>query len=92
MIQSFKDEDTRSFFHGDRVVRFQDTAANAARRLTVLDSVSSLHDLAVLRSNRLEMLQGASKDGFSVTIEPPWRICFAWTDDGPRDVEIVDYD
>ena len=20
-----------------------------------------------------------------------WRICFRWTDDGPRDVEIVDY-
>jgi toxin HigB-1 len=27
----------------------------------------------------------------SVRISRQWRICFVWTDAGPRDLEIVDY-
>ena len=27
----------------------------------------------------------------SIRINAQWRICFRWTDDGPCDVEIVDY-
>ena len=27
----------------------------------------------------------------SVRINGQWRICFVWTDQGPQDVEIVDY-
>ena len=28
---------------------------------------------------------------YSIRVNAQWRICFHWTDDGPRDVEIVDY-
>ncbi len=91
MIQSFKDTDTRRFFEGVRIARFQAFAAQATRRLTVLDSAVALRDLAMLRSNRLEALRGDRAGQYSVRINAQWRICFRWADDGPHDVEIVDY-
>lgn len=91
MIQSFKDRDTRRFFEGARVARFEAFAAQAARRLAVLDSAAGLHDLAVLRSNRLELLRGDRANQYSIRINARWRICFRWSQAGPRDVEIVDY-
>ena len=63
----------------------------AARRLTLLDSAETLGDLAALPSNRLEALLGGRAGQYSIRINAQWRICFRWTDDGPSDVEIVDY-
>ena len=91
MIRSFKDRDTRRFFEGIRVARFQAFADQATRRLTVLDSADALRDLAGLRSNRLEALRGDRAGQYSIRISAQWRICFRWTDDGPCNVEIVDY-
>ena len=91
MIRSFKDRDTRRFFEGHRVAAFQGFASQAARRLTLLDSAEALKDLAALRSNRLETLRGDRAGQHSIRINAQWRICFRWTDDGPCDVEIVDY-
>lgn len=91
MIRSFKDRDTRRFFEGVRIARFQAFADQATRRLTVLDSADALRDLAGLRSNRLEVLRGDRAGQHSIRINAQWRICFRWTDDGPWDVEIVDY-
>lgn len=91
MIRSFKDRDTRRFFEGARVTRFQAFADQATRRLTVLDSASALRDLAGLRSNRLEVLRGDRVGQHSIRINAQWRVCFRWSDDGPCDVEIVDY-
>jgi proteic killer suppression protein len=28
---------------------------------------------------------------YSIRINDQWRICFAWDEEGPRNVEIVDY-
>ena len=91
MIQSFKGRDTRRFFEGHRVAAFQGFANQAARRLTLLDSAETLEDLAALPSNRLETLRGKREGKRSIRINAQWRICFRWTDDGPCDVEIVDY-
>ena len=91
MIRSFKDRDTRLFFEGVRIVRFHAFADQASRRLTVLDSADALRDLAGLRSNHLEALKGDRRGQFSIRINTQWRICFRWSDDGPYDVEIVDY-
>ena len=91
MIQNFKDRDTRRFFEGACIARFHAFAAQAARRLAVLDSAAALRDLVMLRSNRLEVLRGDRAGQYSVRINAQWRICFRWTDDGPSDVEIVDY-
>ena len=91
MIRSFRDKDTRRFFEGARVARFEAFAGQAARRLAVLDSAVALHDLAVLRGNRLELLRGDRANQYSIRINAQWRICFRWSQTGPRDVEIVDY-
>ena len=91
MIQSFKDRKTRRFFEGHRVAAFHGFADQAARRLTLLDSAETLRDLAALPSSRLETLRGGRSGQHSIRINAQWRICFHWTDDGPCDVEIVDY-
>ena len=41
--------------------------------------------------NRLEALRGDRTGQDSVRINDQWRICFRWTDQGPTEVEIVDY-
>lgn len=91
MIRSFKDRKTRRFFEGQRVAAFQAFADQATRRLTLLDNAETLSDLAALPSNRLEAMRGDRAGQYSIRINAQWRICFRWTDDGPCDVEIVDY-
>ena len=56
-----------------------------------LDSAAALRDLAALNGNRLEALVGDRQGQHSVRINDQWRICFEWRDDGPHNVEIVDY-
>ena len=91
MIRSFSDRETRQFFEGQRVAAFHSFAGQATRRLTLLDSAETLQDLAALPGNRLEALRGDRAGQYSIRINVQWRICFRWTDDGPCDVEIVDY-
>jgi len=91
MIRSFRDRATRRFFEGQRVAAFQGFAKQSVRRLVLLDSAETLRDLAMLPSNRLEALRGGRGGQHSIRINAQWRVCFRWTDDGPREVEIVDY-
>ena len=91
MIRSFKDRETQRFFEGQRIAAFHGFANQAARRLVLLDSAETLRDLAALYGNRLEALRGDRAGQHSIRINAQWRICFRWTDDGPCDVEIVDY-
>ena len=44
-----------------------------------------------LRQARVESLSGVRAGEYSIRINRQWRICFRWGDDGPYDVEIVDY-
>jgi proteic killer suppression protein len=91
MIQGFKDRSTRQFYEGQLVRAFQGFANQATRRLTVLDSASTLQDLGGLPSNRLESLSGVRSGQHSIRINRQWRVCFRWSQNGPYDVEIVDY-
>ncbi|MFA7434145.1 MAG: type II toxin-antitoxin system RelE/ParE family toxin [Gemmobacter sp.] len=34
---------------------------------------------------------GDRAEQYSIRINDQWRICFAWGDNGPEDIEIVDY-
>ena len=91
MIRSFGNRNAERFFTGSSVRSFQGFADQATRRLTVLDSAESLQDLVGLPSNRLERLSGDRAGQYSIRINQQWRICFRWEDDGPYDVELVDY-
>jgi proteic killer suppression protein len=93
MIPSFRDKRTAELFSGAFVRQFQGFAVQAERRLAVLNVASSIHDLAALRSNRLEALKGDREGQFSIRINDQWRIWFEWPSGstGPANVEIVDY-
>ena len=78
-------------FHGHRVRRWLSIERPALRKLEQLDWSTILEDLRVPPGNRLGALRGARKGQFSIRINQQWRVCFIWTADGPKDVEIVDY-
>jgi proteic killer suppression protein len=40
---------------------------------------------------RLEALKSDRKGQFSIRFNDQYRLCFRWTNEGPTDVEIVDY-
>jgi proteic killer suppression protein len=93
MILSSRDKRTAQFANGEVVKAFSGFARQASKRLEILDAATSLEDLRMLRSNRLEALVGDRAGQFSVRINDQWRICFRWPRSvrGPQDVEIVDF-
>ena len=93
VILSYRDKRTRDFASGKRIREFQAVEHQAERRLTSLEAATSLEMLRLIRGNRLEPLRGDRLGHWSIRINDQWRICFRWDagDQGPRDVEIVDY-
>jgi len=57
----------------------------------MLHTARGLNDLRAPPANRLEALTGNRRGQHSIRINEQWRICFIWTEEGPADVEIVDY-
>jgi len=52
------------------------------------------HDVKDLRSppgNKLEALKENLVGYHSIRINDQWRVVFRWTDNGPTDVDILDY-
>jgi len=82
--------DTERLCNGEAVRRFVGIAAQALRKLDMLDAARTLSDLRVPPGNRLEALAGNRKGQHSIRVNDQWRICFVWTAAGPSRVEIVD--
>lgn len=59
--------------------------------LSALDAAVALKDLRFPPGNHLEALSGDRAGQHSVRINDQWRICFIWTQQGPKEVEIADY-
>ncbi len=93
MVRSCRDKDTKRLATGERIRQWEPFRRQAEKRLRILDSATSLNDLAALNSNRLEALKGDRKGQYSIRINEKWRICFNWPNNelGPSNVEIVDY-
>jgi len=68
-----------------------DIAKVARRKLVQLNNATVLGDLAAPPGNRLEALRGDLGGRHSIRINDQWRIVFRWTNEGPEQVEIVDY-
>jgi proteic killer suppression protein len=57
----------------------------------MLDGAGSTSRRRKPPTNRLEALTGSRRGQHSIRINDQWRICFTWTEEGPANVEIVDY-
>lgn len=96
MIRSFKDSGTADIFDGRNTKAARKTCPEnlwhvAGRKLDQLDSVVTLEELQVPPGNRLEVLKGDREGQHSIRVNRQYRVCFVWTEDGPLEVEIVDY-
>ena len=93
MILGYRDKKTERFALGEFVKAFSGIEAQATKRLTILNAATSLNDLHLLPSNRLEALWGDRAGQYSIPVNDQWRICFEWLEGqaGPSGVEIVDY-
>ncbi len=72
----------------------QEVFGHCEHRNSELAQLDAAHTWDFLRSppgNHLEALKGKRKGQYSVRVNDQFRVCFRWTDEGPADVEIVDY-
>ena len=90
-IQSFKCSDTENLFKGKSVKRFVKIQGVAMRKMAKLNRAATLNDLRIPPGNRLEALSDDRKGQHSIRVNKQWRVCFVWSDQGPANVEIVDY-
>ena len=91
MIHSFLCVDTERLFASQQVPRFANIERVARRKLLILHAATDLKSLRVPPGNMLEALKGDRKGQHSIRINAQWRICFRWFENGPHQVEIVDY-
>ena len=61
------------------------------RKLRMLDSATTLKDLAIPPGNQLEALKRDRAGQYSIRVNDQYRVCFIWKDGGAEQVEIVDY-
>ena len=96
MSIKFRDQGTEDVFNGvdskvARKVCPTNLVDRAREKLFLVDDAEALQDLRVPPGNRLEALKGDRRGQHSIRINDQYRICFRWSEDGARDVEIVDY-
>jgi proteic killer suppression protein len=96
MIRSFKTQGTQDVFDGADSKAARRTCPStvwsvARRKLDQINQAAQLQDLGAPPQNRLEKLRGDRRGQHSIRINAQFRICFRWTDNGPENVEIVDY-
>lgn len=91
MILSFNCPETEALFTTGKSKRFSAILKAAERKLQLLDSAATLEFLKSPPGNHLEKLVGNRNGQHSIRINIQMRICFEWTAEGPKAVEIVDY-
>ena len=96
MIRSFADQATEDLFNGvdSREARKacpQDLWPVARRKLTQINRVRELSELAAPPGNRLEKLRGDRSGQHSIRINDQYRVCFRWEGTYAEEVEVTDY-
>ncbi len=93
-IRSFADVEVETFFIGGPAPKragWFGIAKVVERKLDVLDYAHRLEDLRSPPGNRLEALKGNLTGFYSIRINDRWRVIFRWTEEGPTEVDVVDY-
>ena len=91
MIKGFRCKDTKTLFETGKCKRFSTIVKVATRKLAQLDAAQTLEFLRSPPGNQLETLKGERRGQFSIRINDQYRLCFRWTDEGPAEVELLDY-
>ena len=96
VIRSFADAATEDLFNGIDSRRARKACpetlwAVVARKLTMLNRVRDLRELAVPPGNGLEALKRERRGQHSIRINDQCRICFRWEDGYADDVEVTDF-
>jgi proteic killer suppression protein len=90
MIISFGSKDTEKIWIGVRVKNLpQEIQQIGRRKLRMLNNSTSISDLKIPPSNRIEKLRG--NNFYSIRINDKWRVVFRWENNNAFDVEIMDY-
>lgn len=91
-IKSFKDERLILLLARKTPKKFPaDLIAVTRRKLVMLNAARFLEDLRAPPANRLEALKGDRVGQYSIRVNDQFRLCFIWTEEGPAEVECVDY-
>jgi proteic killer suppression protein len=91
VIKTFRNPETQALFESGKSRIFPGIADVAMRKLAQLNAAETLDFLRSPPGNRLEVLKGDRAGQYSIRINDQFRLCFRWVEDGPEDVEIVDY-
>jgi proteic killer suppression protein len=68
-----------------------DLVSVTRRKLRYLNAAAELGDLKTPPGNRLEALKADRTGQHLIRVNYQFRICFVWTNEGPKDVEFTDY-
>ena len=92
MIRSWRNSVTRKVWEGERPNQVRGLDVDAAVDLLLaLNVAKSLHDLSPLKSVGLHKLKGNRKGQWAMSVNGPWRVCFAFRKGDAFEVEIVNY-
>lgn len=89
----FAQQDLENYWLGGRLPRRvpPELRKRLSLKLATLAAVTSLDQLRIPPSNNLEKLRGDLDGYFSIRVNRQYRIVFRWTEEGPEDVDIIDY-
>ncbi|MGH7718405.1 MAG: type II toxin-antitoxin system RelE/ParE family toxin [Gemmatimonadaceae bacterium] len=96
VIRSFADVATEHLFNGvdsrhARAACPSELWPAVRRKLTQINRVRDLRELAIPPGNRLERLAGDRRGQHSIRVNEQYRICFRWEDGYADEVEVTDY-
>jgi proteic killer suppression protein len=96
MIIDFYDKGTEDVYNGVNSRQARKTIPAelgriALRKFYFLENAVNLEDLKMPPGNHLEVLQSDRRGQHSIRINDRYRICFVWSEKGPKRVGIVDY-
>ena len=95
MIVSFGDKTTEDIFHGHETKAArritQALWARVQAKLDLLNASTTLEDLRVPPSNRLEKLRGDWAGFYSLRVNDQYRVVFRFVSGNAIDVQCTDY-